>query len=89
VKVTDFRIFYNTVIDVEVVECNFPIFYNPVKNQELKNHHVPRPARKRSLRRPRLRRGDVGFADMPGACRNGIVKNQQRLDSELFQTSKQ
>jgi hypothetical protein len=41
--------------------------------------HVPRPARKLRLRRPRLRRGYAAFGGMPGAFCNGIVKNQQGL----------
>jgi hypothetical protein len=48
-----------------------------VKNQAVKIFHVPRPARKLRLRRPRFA-GFAGFAGMPGAFCNGIVKNQQR-----------
>jgi hypothetical protein len=52
----------------------------------VKIFHVPRPARKRSLRRSRF----AGFAaegGMPGAFCHGIVKNQQSFDSELWQIS--
>jgi hypothetical protein len=32
----------------------FLISYNPVRKQAVKNFHVPRPARKQSLRKPRF-----------------------------------
>jgi hypothetical protein len=60
--------------------------HNPVKNQKVKNFHVPRPARKRSLRQPRRSRGDAAAGGMPGAFRSGIVKNQQRADPEPLHT---
>jgi hypothetical protein len=57
-----------------------------VRDYAVKIFHSSRPARKRSLRRPRLRRGDAAEGGMPGACRNGIVKNLERSDSEPFHT---
>jgi hypothetical protein len=47
--------------------------------------HVPRPARKQSLRRPRLRRGYAAKGGMPGAFCTGIVKNQQGSEAEVLQ----
>jgi hypothetical protein len=57
-----------------------------VINQAVKNFHVPRPARKLRLRRPRFA-GFAGFAGMPGAFCNGIVKVLQGSAAEPLQTS--
>jgi hypothetical protein len=46
--------------------------------------NLPRPARKRSLRRPRRSRGNAAFGGMPGAFCHGIVKNQQGLAAEVL-----
>jgi hypothetical protein len=55
-----------------------------VKNQAVKILHVPRPARKRSLRQPRRSRGNAAFGGMPGAFYSGMVKNQRGLATEVL-----
>jgi hypothetical protein len=44
---------------------HFKIFNNPVINQAVKIFHVPRPARKQSLRQP----GFAGIMPPSAACR--------------------